>query len=90
MKTEKFFNLLSHNTMNPNITIDPETMSGTPVFTGTRVPITSLFDWLQTETLADFLDNFPSVSQQQAMAVLQLAKYNFITTSDETLSIHHC
>lgn len=76
--------------MNPNITIDPETMSGTPVFTGTRVPITSLFDWLQTETLADFLDNFPSVSQQQAMAVLQLAKYNFITTSDETLSIHHC
>jgi uncharacterized protein (DUF433 family) len=76
--------------MNPNITIDPETMSGTPVFTGTRVPITSLFDWLQTETLADFLDNFPSVSQQQAIAVLQLAKYNFITTSDETLSIHHC
>ena len=76
--------------MNPNITIDPETMSGTPVFTGTRVPITSLFDWLQTETLADFLDNFPSVSQQQAMAVLQLPKYNFITTSDETLSIHHC
>jgi uncharacterized protein (DUF433 family) len=65
-------------------------MSGTPVFTGTRVPITSLFDWLQTETLADFLDNFPSVSQQQAIAVLQLAKYNFITTSDETLSIHHC
>lgn len=76
--------------MNPNITIDPETMSGTPVFTGTRVPITSLFDWLQTETLADFLDNFPSVSQQQAITVLQLAKYNFITTSDETLSIHHC
>lgn len=52
------------------ICIDPEIMSGTPVFTGTRVPIQSLFDWLETETLDEFLDNFPSVSREQAIEVL--------------------
>jgi len=38
-------------------------MSGTAVFNGTRVPIRSLFDWLETETLAEFLENFPSVKK---------------------------
>ena len=52
------------------ITIDPEIMSGTPVFTGTRVPVRSLFDWLETETLEEFLDNFPSVSKGQALGLL--------------------
>ena len=56
------------------ITIDPEIMSGTPVFQGTRVPVQSLFDWLETETLDEFLDNFPSVSREQAIEVLHLAK----------------
>ncbi|HXG85127.1 MAG TPA: DUF433 domain-containing protein [Pyrinomonadaceae bacterium] len=41
-----------------SIRIDPEIMSGTPVFDGTRVPVRSLFDWLETETLDEFLDNF--------------------------------
>lgn len=59
---------------NSLITIDPEIMSGTPVFTGTRVPVKSLFDWLETETLDEFLENFPSVSREQALAVLHLAK----------------
>ncbi len=53
------------------ITIDPEIMSGTPVFQGTRVPVQSLFDWLETETLDEFLDNFPSVSREQATKVLE-------------------
>ncbi len=53
------------------ITTDPEIMSGTPVLTGTRVPVRTVFDWLETETLAEFLDNFPSVSRAQAVAVLQ-------------------
>ncbi|MDQ3491038.1 MAG: DUF433 domain-containing protein [Acidobacteriota bacterium] len=56
------------------ITIDPEIMSGTPVFHGTRVPVQSLFDWLETETLDEFLDNFPSVSRAQAIEVLHLAE----------------
>lgn len=60
------------------INIDREIMSGTPVFSGTRVPVHSLFDWLETETLDDFLDNFPSVSRQQAVEVLKLAE-KFLT-----------
>ncbi|MDX1942265.1 MAG: DUF433 domain-containing protein [Saprospiraceae bacterium] len=59
---------------NALITIDPEIVSGTPVFTGTRVPVKSLFDWLETETLDEFLENFPSVSREQALAVLHLAE----------------
>jgi len=57
-----------------SIKIDPEIMSGTPVFDGTRVPIQSLFDWLETETLDEFLDNFPTVSREQALEVLHFAE----------------
>lgn len=55
------------------INIDPEIMSGTPVFRGTRVPVKSLFQWLETETLEEFLKNFPSVQNEQAMQVLEFA-----------------
>ncbi len=56
------------------ITIDPEITGGTPVFTGTRVPIQALFDYLGgDEPLPMFLDDFPSVSRAQAEGVLQLA-----------------
>ncbi len=57
-----------------SIRIDPEIMSGTPVFDGTRVPVRSLFDWLETETLDEFLENFPTVSREQALEVLQFAE----------------
>lgn len=63
---------------NKLINIDPEIMSGTPVFTGTRVPIHTLFDWLETEMLDEFLNNFPSVSREQALEVLKLAE-KFVT-----------
>ncbi len=56
------------------ITIDPETLGGTPVFRGTRVPVQSLFDWLETETLEEFLENFPTVEKEQALDVLHLAE----------------
>ena len=59
---------------NKEIVIDPEIMSGTPVFRGTRVPVQSLFDWLETETLDEFLENFPAVSRQQATQVLRMAE----------------
>jgi uncharacterized protein (DUF433 family) len=57
------------------INIDPETMGGTPVFTGTRVPIQSLFDYIETgETLDEFLENFPTVAKEHAIQVLEMAK----------------
>ena len=56
------------------IVIDPEIVSGTPVFEGTRVPVKSLFDWLETESLAEFLENFPSVTYKQATTVLEAAQ----------------
>ena len=57
------------------ITIDPEIHSGTPVFSGTRVPIKTLFDHLEAgDSLEVFLDDFPSVARAQAVAVLQQAR----------------
>ncbi len=53
------------------ITIDPETMGGTPVFTGTRVPIQTLFDYLMEDSLEVFLENFPGVARSQALEVLK-------------------
>jgi uncharacterized protein (DUF433 family) len=56
------------------INIDPETMGGTPVFTGSRVPIQALFDYIETgETLKEFLENFPTVSKEYAIEVLEMA-----------------
>ena len=56
------------------ITIDPGIMSGTPVFTGTRVPVESLIDHLIAgDTLEEFLDGFPGVKREQAEAFLALA-----------------
>ena len=53
---------------------DPEIMSGTPVFVGTRVPVQSLFDYLEGgQTLDEFLDQFPTVRREQALAALDLA-----------------
>jgi len=62
------------------INIDPETMGGTPVFTGTRVPIQSLFDYIETgKTLDEFLENFPTVRKEYAIQVLEMAKKTLTT-----------
>jgi uncharacterized protein (DUF433 family) len=54
---------------------DPEIMSGTPVFVGTRVPVYNLFDYLEAgDPLEKFLTSFPSVTREQAIAALELAK----------------
>ena len=54
---------------------DPEILSGTPVFVGTRVPAQSLFDYLEGgDTLDEFLRQFPSVRREQAVAALDLAR----------------
>ena len=62
--------------MNRNlITIDPELLGGTPVFAGTRVPVKTLFDHLEAgDPLEVFLDDFPSVSRELAVAVLEEAR----------------
>ena len=57
------------------IVSDPEILGGTPCFRGTRVPIDSLIDYLEAgDTLDEFLDNFPSVSREAAIAALEEAK----------------
>ena len=54
---------------------DPEILSGTPVFVGTRVPVQSLFDYLEGgETLNEFLRQFPSVKRDLAVAALEVAR----------------
>lgn len=54
---------------------DPEVMSGALCFAGTRVPVKNLFDYLEgTSTLEDFLEDFPTVSRERAVAVLEAAR----------------
>ncbi len=54
---------------------DPEIMSGALCFTGTRVPVKSLFEYLEgTSSLEEFLEDFPSVSRERAIAVLEAAR----------------
>jgi uncharacterized protein (DUF433 family) len=54
---------------------DPEIMGGTPVFRGTRVPFQTLIDYIEAgHPLADFLDDFPTVSREQTIAALEQAK----------------
>jgi uncharacterized protein (DUF433 family) len=54
---------------------DPDILGGTPVFVGTRVPIRTLFDYLEGgDSLGEFLEDFPSVTRDQAVAALHLAK----------------
>ena len=59
----------------PVVCSDPEIMGGTPVFVGTRVPFQTLLDYLETgDPLSEFLDDFPTVSREQAVAALEQAK----------------
>jgi uncharacterized protein (DUF433 family) len=54
---------------------DPDILGGTPVFVGTRVPVRTLLDYLEAgDSLFEFLEDFPSVTREQAVAALQLAK----------------
>jgi uncharacterized protein (DUF433 family) len=54
---------------------DPEILGGMPVFVGTRVPFQTLMDYLEEgQTLAEFLADFPTVTREQAVAALEVAK----------------
>jgi uncharacterized protein (DUF433 family) len=64
---------------------DPEILSGTPVFVGTRVPVQSLFDYIEGgDTLDQFLRQFPSVKREQAIAVLELARDSLLASARTT------
>ena len=59
----------------PAIHSDPDIMGGTPVFVGTRVPFQTLLDYLEGgEPLSEFLEDFPTVTPEQAIAALEQAK----------------
>ncbi len=59
--------------------VDPERMSGEPCFKGTRVPVQALIDHIEgNSTLDDFLDGFPSVTREQAIQFIELAKDNLL------------
>jgi uncharacterized protein (DUF433 family) len=60
----------------PLITSSPDRLGGTPVFAGTRVPVQSLIDYLEAgHPLDHFVEEFPSVTRDHAVAVLELAKH---------------
>jgi uncharacterized protein (DUF433 family) len=65
-------NLMAHKRV---IHSDPDILGGTPVFVGTRVPVQNLVDYLEGgHSLSAFLDDFPTVTHEQAVAVLEEAK----------------
>ena len=69
------------------ITIDPETMGGQPVFKGTRVPIETLFDHLEDGvSLDDFLDDFDTVTREQAIAIIEIA--GKLLSSDKIVELY--
>ena len=60
---------------------DPDIMGGTPVFVGTRVPLQNLIDYLEGgESVDDFLQAFPTVNKEQALAVIEAGKLKLLET----------
>jgi uncharacterized protein (DUF433 family) len=65
----------------PVVSRDPEIMSGTPVFHGTRVPVQHLLDYIEAgDSIDDFLDGFPTVRREQVIAYLEQSKDRFLET----------
>jgi uncharacterized protein (DUF433 family) len=59
----------------PVISCDPDVMGGTPVFSGTRVPVQTLLDYLEAgDSIDEFLEGFPSVTRKQVIAFLEQAR----------------
>lgn len=64
------------------ITCSPDVMGGAPVFAGTRVPVQTLLDYLEGgETMDDFLEGFPTVTREQAVAFLEEAKDRLVASA---------
>ena len=70
---------------NALVSQDPEIMSGALCFTGTRVPVQNLFDYIEgSSSLEQFLEDFPSVSREKAVAVLEAAKARLFADAPAT------
>jgi uncharacterized protein (DUF433 family) len=68
---------------------DPEIMGGTPVFVGTRVPLQNLVDYLEGgESIEDFLDAFPTVKREQAIAVIEAGKFKVLESIGKDAHSH--
>jgi uncharacterized protein (DUF433 family) len=66
----------------PVVSRSPDVMGGTVVFHGTRVPVQSLFDYLEAgESIDDFLEGFPSVTREHVIALLEDAKHRSIAAA---------
>jgi uncharacterized protein (DUF433 family) len=75
--------LSDNEDVTPAITRDPETMHGAPVFRGTRVPVQTLFEYLEGgDTLEDFLEGFPTVPRELALQALEEAKQLLLARSE--------
>ena len=71
---------------NKIINIDPEILGGTPVFSGTRVPIKNLFDYLETgESIETFLNEFEGVKREQVIKILEISE-KLINTNTSILN----
>jgi uncharacterized protein (DUF433 family) len=71
------------SSINELIEVNPKKMSGAPVFAGTRVPINHLFEYIESgETLSEFLRQFPSVTREQALGVLELSKQSLLANHE--------
>jgi uncharacterized protein (DUF433 family) len=69
------------------ITSDREILGGVPVFTGTRVPVKTLFDYLEHgHPLDEFLDDFPTVKREHALAVLEFMKEKLLEQTYESVA----
>ena len=68
--------------MSDVIQIDPDVMGGTPVFKGTRVPVQTLFDYIEgEETIDEFLEDFPTVKKDQVIQLLEHLKTQALKTT---------
>jgi uncharacterized protein (DUF433 family) len=68
--------------MQSPISVSRDVLGGTPVFSGTRVPVQTLLDYLEAgESIDDFLEGFPSVKREQVVSFLELAKDRLIETA---------
>lgn len=70
-------------TIKEAIHIDPEILGGAPVFTGTRVAVKTLFDYLESSSLDDFLSGYPSVSREKAETVIEWASKLMISVLEQ-------
>ncbi|MEN8184365.1 MAG: DUF433 domain-containing protein [Myxococcota bacterium] len=66
------------------VEVSPDVMSGTPVFRGTRVPVKNLLDYLAAgDSLGEFLEQFPTVTREQAVALVEVAEELVLARADE-------